>query len=330
VRQASVGVHFSPLESRWDVVLELAALADRLGYAAVTLGEAWGRDGFLGLAEVAARTERVRLVPTVISVWSRTPATLAMAAATLQEQSGGRAVLGLGASSRALTEGFHDVAYEAPLERLRTAVEQSRALLSGERVPLTREARPLRLGMPATPATPIYLGTLSPRALRLTGELGDGWLPYLVPAARLSEFVAEIDRGRARRPAGLGERIAIAPSIPTLVSPDGADARAWVARMLTTYVLLMGEFYGPFVTRLGYGRELEAIRAANSRAGDGIVPAEAERLLSDETIYGDPDTARRALARWVDAGADEPLLLMPPGAPVELMRLTLETFAPER
>lgn len=323
-----VGVHVSPLETRRDVVLELAELADRLGYDAFCVGEAWGRDAFLSLAEVGARTERLRLIPTIVSIWTRTPATLAMSTATLQEQTGGRFVLGLGTSSRALAEGFHDVDFDRPLARLRRTVVQTRALLRGERIPLEREARALRLGMPPAPETPIYLGTLGPAALGLTGELGDGWLPYLVPHTHLGGFVERIDAGRARRDASLGERIAVAPSIPTLLSPDGDASREWVARMLSFYVLAMGDFYAGFVASLGFADEIEAIRQANEKPTDGIVPPAAERLLAGEAIWGDAAAGRDGLARWAAAGADEPLVLLPPGAPVELMRYTLEALAP--
>jgi alkanesulfonate monooxygenase SsuD/methylene tetrahydromethanopterin reductase-like flavin-dependent oxidoreductase (luciferase family) len=102
------------METRRDVIVRAAVLADELGYEIFALPEAWGLDPAPVLTEIALRTARIRLVCGVLSVWGRTPATLAMTAATLHHVCGGRYVLGLGASTKALAEGFHDTAFEHP------------------------------------------------------------------------------------------------------------------------------------------------------------------------------------------------------------------------
>ena len=108
------GVALTPMETRHDVILRTAQLADELGYEAFALPEGWGLDSTLLLTEAASRTRRIKLVSGVLSVWGRTPGTLAMTAATLHRLSGGRFVLGLGPSTRALVEGFHDVGFDPP------------------------------------------------------------------------------------------------------------------------------------------------------------------------------------------------------------------------
>ena len=108
------GVALTPMETRRDVIVRTAMLADELGYETFGLPEGWGLDAAPVLTEIALRTSRIRLVSSILSVWGRTPATLAMTAATLDQISGGRYVLGLGTSTKALVEGFHGVAFGHP------------------------------------------------------------------------------------------------------------------------------------------------------------------------------------------------------------------------
>jgi alkanesulfonate monooxygenase SsuD/methylene tetrahydromethanopterin reductase-like flavin-dependent oxidoreductase (luciferase family) len=121
------------METRYDVILRTAQLADELGYEAFALPEGWGLDATLLLAEAASRTRRIKLVSGILSVWGRTPGTLAMTAATLHRLSGSRFVLGLGPSTRALVEGFHDIGFAHPAGKLREVTTKVRALLAGDR-----------------------------------------------------------------------------------------------------------------------------------------------------------------------------------------------------
>ena len=328
LQSRSLGIGFSPLERRRELIVELAVLAERCGYDRVSLGEGWTWDVHLMLAEIAAKTSRLELVSAVVSAYSRTPGSIAMSAATLAAQSEGRYVLGLGASSQALTEGFHDVAYEQPVSQLRKTVQDTRALLTGGRIEMTRDVRPLRLGADEFPSPSIYIAALSPRALRLVGELAEGWLPFLVPPAQLPAFVDGIEGGRSRRSADLTPAIRVLPAVPTVVSADVSHARDVMSSMLTTSLLAMGEFYCPFLESIGFSAEVAAIRAANERPGDGIIPEAGERLLREQTIVGAPEEARLRLAEWYESGADAPLLTLPPGAPAELLRETVEVMAP--
>src|SRR5437773_424995 len=127
-----------PLENRRDVLIALATDADRLGYEAFCLPETWAYDVTVLLAEAAVKTKHITLGTGILGVWNRSAGTLAMAAATLSAQSGGRFLLGLGASTPQLTEGLHDVSFTAPVAQLRRIVTQVRALLRGERIPLER------------------------------------------------------------------------------------------------------------------------------------------------------------------------------------------------
>lgn len=324
----SLGIGFSPLERRRELIVELAVLAEQCGYDRVSIGEGWTFEAHLVLSEIGARTERLELVSSVVSVYSRSAGTIAMSAGTLAQQTGGRYVLGLGASSETLTEGFHDLDYVAPAAHLRRSIEQTRALLRGERHEIERDARALRLGIEAVPRVPIYVAALAPRALRLAGELADGWLPFLVPPEQLPAFVERLDEGRARRSTDLDATIHVAPAIPTIVSSDETATRAVMSALVTTYLLAMGEFYGPFLERIGFADEVRTIREANERPGDGVIPPAGERLMREQTIFGSSDAARARLDEWYAAGADQPLLTLPPGIPEELLRETIESLAP--
>ena len=215
------GVALTPMETRLDVIVQTAVLADELGYEVFALPEGWGLDSTTVLTKIALGTRRIQVASSVLSVWGRTPATLAMTAATLQQISGGRYVLGLGASTKALVEGFHDAAFEDPAGLLRDVVTKVRALLAGQpaRLDHAPAAFPLRLGQPPpAPEVPIWVAALGPRTLQVAAELGDGWVPVMVARDHLAGWVTSMreaaapaspdrggrapDRGRRRRRRG--------------------------------------------------------------------------------------------------------------------------------
>src|SRR5882762_10681869 len=155
-----------PLENRRDVLVSTAVAADRLGYDGYYLPETWAYDTTIILAEAALKTERI----------------------------------GLGISTPQLAEGLHDVKFELPLGRLRRTIGQVRALLRGERIPLAvaTSARPLKLNVPPPPEIPIYVAAIGEQSVRLTGELADGWVPFIYPRACLRQGIELLREGAAR------------------------------------------------------------------------------------------------------------------------------------
>lgn len=308
----SVALSLMPLERRREALLRLATGADRLGYEGFFLTETWAYDTMAVLAEAAARTERVGVGSAVLGVWGRSAAQIAMAAATLHDMSGGRFTLGLGASTRQLTEGLHDVPFTPPVAKMRSVVAQVRALLAGERVPLqtVKDARPLKLNLPPAPQVPIYLAGLSDASVRLAGEVADGWIPFLYPRSRLERGVALLRDGAAR--AGRRAVPRLAPSIPAVVAADAGEARKGAAWFVSFYLTTMGPFYPGTLARLGFAKEVAAVQAANATRDAAVVPPEAEVLLDELTVYGTPAEVRARLARWREAGASLPILLLPP------------------
>lgn len=321
-----VAVSLMPLENRRETIVRLATEAERRGYAALFLPETWAYDVTVLLAEAAVRTQRIGLGTGVLSVWSRSAGTLAMAAATLHDISGGRFSLGLGASTAQLVEGLHDTPYREPFDRIRRTIVQVRTLLAGERLPLgTAGARPLRLNLPPVSDVPIHLAGLAPETIRLAGEVADGWMPFLFPRSRLAEGCALLREGTARvsPPRGLPT---ILPSLPTVIAADAAEARKGAAWFVAFYLTTMGPFYPRTISRLGFAKEVQAVIAANTTRGSAVVPPDAEVLLDELTVYGTPDQARARLARWQEAGAAMPILLLPPNQTAAQIDFALEAL----
>jgi len=318
-----------PLENRRETFVSLATTADRLGFDGLFLPETWAYDTTVLLAEAAVRTTRITLGTGILGVWNRSAATIAMAAATLASVSGGRFVLGLGASTPQLTEGLHDVAFAAPIARMRRTLVQVRALLRGERIPLAvaTAARPLKLNVPPAPDLPIYLAALGDQSVRLAGELADGWTPFLYPKRHLVHGIERLREGAAR--GGHPDRLPIVcPSVPAVVAEDPAKAREGAAWFVAFYLVSMGTLYRQSLTRQGFGKEVEAVLAANTPKFTGAVPPDAEELLEELIVFGTPPEARRRLARWHEAGAALPVLLLRPNLSAEELEFTLNALRP--
>jgi alkanesulfonate monooxygenase SsuD/methylene tetrahydromethanopterin reductase-like flavin-dependent oxidoreductase (luciferase family) len=326
------GVALTPMETRRDVIVRAAVLADELGYETFSVPEGWGLDSTVVVTEIALRTATIQVASGVLSVWGRTPAMLAMTAATLHQVCGGRYVLGLGASTRALAEGFHDIRFERPAGRLRDVVTEVRALLCGlpARLHQAPAARPLRLGQAPVPELPIWVAALGEHTTRVAAELGDGWIPALVPRDRLAAWAARLSQLREtgashRRP------LTVAAGPITAADADPGTARDFVAGCTAWYLSAMGDVYSRAVSEQGYAAEVKAIIAANPRPSPGraTVPPEGQAVLDQLAAYGTEDQVRAQLRLW-DHAADIVTILLPSGMPWDTIEATLRAAAPDR
>jgi alkanesulfonate monooxygenase SsuD/methylene tetrahydromethanopterin reductase-like flavin-dependent oxidoreductase (luciferase family) len=324
------GVGLTPMETRRDVIVCAAVLADELGFEIFALPEGWGLDSTSVVTEIALRTARINLASGILSVWGRTPATLAMSAATLHQVSGGRYVLGLGASTKALAEGFHDVAFERPAAKLRDVVTKVRALLDGQPAQLTNiaGARPLRLGQPPAPELPIWVAALGAHTMRVAAEVGDGWIPALVARDRLPGSAAEL-RELRERTAPQARPLTVAAGPITAVDDDADAARAIAASCIAWYLSAMGDVYARSVSGQGYAAQVQAIIAANPRPSPrrATVPRDAQIVLDQLAACGTSDDVRDQLQPW-DGAADIVTILLPPGLPWHNIEATLRAAAP--
>ena len=302
--------------------------AEELGYARFGTAEGWTHDAVVLLTQIAGVTSRIGLATTVLPVWSRTPAAIAMAAAGLQRASGGRFALGLGASSPPLVEGLHGLTWDEPLARMRTTLVAVRTLLGGARLPVDREqVRALRLGAPPEQPVPILLAALAPASVRLAGELADHWLPFLWARSRLPDGRALLAEGEAA--AEDSTATGVSASVPLAIAEDEETARMIAAGWLLAYLTRMGPLY-PRMLRdhFGYADAVDALLEANANGGLARLPAAAEPLARDVTLMGTYEEAADAVRLWVDAGADTVDLVLPLGLPEEQLREMLEAAAP--
>lgn len=291
--------------------VELAQRAEALGFESVWMPEAYGTDAVSILGALAARTERIQLGTGIINVFSRTPALLAQTAATLDLISGGRFILGLGTSGHQVVTGWHGMAFDRPLLRMRETVAIVRQVLRRDRLLYEGEVFRLDKGLkllahPVRETVPIYLATLTPGGLRLTGELADGWIPTLFSPEHMDLFRPELEAG-ARISGRSLDSLAIAPHVPVSIDDDRARARDAIKPWVALYVGGMGSrtknFYNDLVSQYGYaddartlqdlylgGKQREAIR----RVPDALVDA--------ISIAGPASYVREQLGAWVSAG----------------------------
>src|SRR5262245_39527587 len=183
----------------WREVREAAVLAVQLGYSCITLGESWGEDALTSLAQLAAVTSTIRIGSSIVPVFARSPANLAMTALNLDRMSEGRFFLGLCTSRRLVIEDVHGQRFTRPQTRMPEYIDIVRKAARGERLDHDGEFfRVKRFQLrfrPYRATLPIYIAALSPPSLRLTGELADGWLPIFLAPSRMAPAVADLRAG---------------------------------------------------------------------------------------------------------------------------------------
>jgi alkanesulfonate monooxygenase SsuD/methylene tetrahydromethanopterin reductase-like flavin-dependent oxidoreductase (luciferase family) len=300
----ATGCFISPGRSL-DAAIERVRLAESLGYESVYVTQLAARESLTVLTAYALATSRIRMGTGVVPIYTRTPATMAQTAATIDEISGGRLTLGLGVSHRPVVEGWHGQTIDRPASEMREYVGIVRAILCGEGPPAGEKWRTgFRLmGLDVRPSLPIYIAALSPTMLRLAGEIADGVVLWLCNPDYIRDVVVpEVQAGRAR--AGL--------------PPEGFDVVAAVPAALTddrdgVYRLLRGElipyfglpFYRAMIERAGFGAEIEAFDAA---AGDleAMRAAISDRFLERLAAVGDRDAVLAGVERYRAAGARSP------------------------
>lgn len=308
---------------------ELAERAEALGYRSVWAGELWGEDAFVTLGRIAERTEQLALGTAIVNVYSRTPATLAMAAATLDQAADGPVRLGLGASTEQAITGIHGLDFERPVRRSHETAAIVRRILGGD-APVTYDGELLSVENvpPLEAEVPLFNAALGPANRRATGRMFDGWLPHNVPLTGLEAAFETIETA-AREADRDPDAIDVAPYVPTAVADDDASAREHLAAHLAYYVG-SGE---------GYRR---AVATEFPEAADAIADkwAAGDRTAARETVTGDmldalgiagtPATAREQFHALVERPLIDEPLVVPAGRPdADRVWETLEAFAPD-
>jgi alkanesulfonate monooxygenase SsuD/methylene tetrahydromethanopterin reductase-like flavin-dependent oxidoreductase (luciferase family) len=287
--------------------IERVRLAEELGYDAAYVTHIAARDSLTVLAAYACVTSRIHLGTGVVPIYTRTPATMAMTAATLYEQSEGRLRLGLGISHRAIVEGWHGQTIDKPVAEMREYVAIVRAILAGERVPAGQKWQTTFAlsGIGPYPDQPIYIAGLSPAMLRLAGEVADGVMLWLCnPEYIRAVVIPEVRAGRERAGKTL-DGFEVVAAVPSGVVEDPAVAFAAMRRDLLTYFGL--PFYRAMLERSGFGDDIAAYDEAAARGdGEAMQAAISERFLRGLCAIGTADDVRAGVARYQDAGATAP------------------------
>jgi F420-dependent oxidoreductase-like protein len=300
----------------------IAQEAERAGFHSLWTAEAWGSDAITPLTWLAAKTERIKVGTAIMQIPARTPANAAMTAATLDLLTGGRFLMGLGASGPQVVEGWHGVVYGKLLKRTREYIEIVRMVLRREKpleyhgeyydIPVrggTGLGKPLKLIIhPLRKEIPIYLAAIGPKNVALAGEIADGWLPVFLSPRRMSEFRTSLDAGFAKRTDGKSfDDFDIAPTVSVVIGDDIDECRNKVRPNIALYVGGMGakgkNFYNDLACRYGYeeaaakiqdlyltGRKVEAMAA---------IP---DALIDEVALCGPKSRVAELLAMWREAG----------------------------
>lgn len=303
----------------WAQACETVRGADRLGYDSVWLTESWNRDPVTLLTHLATQTAKIQLGFGVVNVFSRSPAVLANTAATLDELSGGRVILGLGTSTPNVVGGWHGLHYEKPLTRLRETIDICRLAWRRERVNYNGQifqTGGVRLGyQPLRERIPIHVASLRPKSIALTGELADGWIPTLYPLDGIAAGRAHVAAG-AERAGRSADEIEVRPGATVFVTDDPAQAVQMGKFGASIYIGPPNSPYAATAAELGYAEDVERVTTVY-RSGDhaGAIAAVSDRLASAFTVAGTIDACRERLRALRAAGADAVNISLPSYAP---------------
>ena len=267
------------------ICADAAALAEERGFGAVWKGESNSRDPLVLLTAYAARTTRLELGTAIYHMYGRSPVTLGIQAATLNEYSGGRLILGLGVANPVIA-AWHGDTYDRPLRRIREYVDLVRATYAGERLDYAGEFYSSSSGFKLAFEPPphplrLTLAALGPQISRLTGKIADGVMINMADPARVRQIVEwchEGARSAGRDPAGFE----VIPKIRVALNKDVALARRALKKVITFYALQNG--YSQAISEMGFAEEVARVRSAYET--DGFRAAMGQ--VSDDLFAGVP------------------------------------------
>src|SRR5881296_4565470 len=320
----------------WTAASTYVVEAERMGVDCVWSAEAWGHDAVSPLAFLAARTSRIRLGSGIMQAGTRTPALIAMTAMSLASMSGGRFILGLGVSGPQVIEGWHGIRFERPVQRLRETVEIVRRAVRGERLaykggvyelPLPGgEGKALRSAAQPQPDIPVYLATLSPRSLEMTGEIADGWLGTSFMPDHARVFLDHLEGGAKRSGRSLadldlqaGGAVAFGDDVERLI----AARKPGLAFTLGAMGSRQHNFYNDAFRRAGYedaAREVQRLWLTGKR--DEAAARVPDELALKANLLGTEAMVRERLRVYRASGLTT-LRVEPAGATLDARLATL-------
>jgi F420-dependent oxidoreductase-like protein len=299
--------------------LELVLEAERLGYDSVWTAEAYGSDAATILAWLAQATSTIKLGSAIFQMPGRSAAMTAMTAATIDQLSDGRMLLGIGSSGPQVAEGWHGQRFAKQLQRTREYVDVVKLALSRERLVYAGET--LQLPLPDGPGKalkltiqpvqeriPIYIAAIGPKNTTLAAEIADGWLPTLFSPEHVGEFRPLLEEGFARAGGGKGfDDFDIVPTVTAMVSDDLESARDAMRHYVALYTGGMGSrkqnFYNALMRRYGFEEAADTVQelylAGKKDEAAASLPGE---LIDTVALVGPPDVIRERLRVYRDSG----------------------------
>ena len=323
-------------DTPWEEVVEYVQAAERLGFEAVFVAEAYSYDAVSIIAALAMKTERIKIGAGILNVFSRSAALIAQSASALDMLSDGRFILGLGTSGPQVIQGWHGIAFDKPLQRTREVVEIVRMALKRERLVYDGQTIKLDMGLklinhPVRDEIPIIIASLGPKNLEMTGEIADGWMPTIFAPNHMDVFRPALETGMAKS-GRRWEDLIITPMVPVVVYDDIEVARQVVRPYIALYTGGMGSrernFYNQLIQRYGYveeARKIQDLYLAGDKAGAAAAVPDA--LVDETSVIGNPDQCAAALGKLAAAGVTMPILGINAFSQEDRLR-TLEALAP--
>jgi F420-dependent oxidoreductase-like protein len=302
----------------WDEIVDYAVEADSMGVDYLWSAEAWGMDAVVPLAYIAAKTKHIKLGTGIIQISSRVPAMIAMTAQSLRTVSNNRFVLGLGVSGPQVVEGLHGASFKQPLSRLRECVEIIKLGLSSERVAyqgkhytLPRpggEGKPIRLSQPPQADLPIYLATLGPKAMEMTGEKANGWLGTSFIPEQANIFLEPLNKGLAKSGRNLADiDIQVGGSFEISEDVEGLIAARKPAMAFTLGGMGSAQtnFYNDAFSRAGYAdsaKEVQGLWVSGKK--EAAIRAVPDEMVLKTNLIGTREMIINRVKAYAAAGVN--------------------------
>lgn len=308
-----------------DNVLQCSEIISKTKTDTVWVPETWGMENFSMLGAVSAKTSTQKIGSSIINIYSRSPSTIAMGAATIDSLSNGRLVLGLGTSSIPIVESFHGIKFEKPVQRMKECVEIIQLALSGKQINYDGEIFKLNnftlLIKPQRNKIPIYVAAINKKMVDLAWNVGDGVMFYLRPLNEMKETISKMQSKK---------KIDVTCQLITCVSEDSEEAIQRAKKTIAFYISV-GEIYRKFLKENGYSSETENIfkefKKSGFKSNHELV---TDSMLKSLVICGTPDSCKQQLENFINIGIDQPILQFNPiGKTLDSFQLFKKTFLDE-
>jgi len=307
----------------------IGGTAESLGYESVWMPELWGSDAFVQLGILATETDEITLGTAITNVFSRSPAVIAMAAATVNRFSEGRMTLGTGVSTPKAIEDLHGMDYDQPIRRAHETIAIAKAYLSDDE-PVSYDGKVFDVADFDTLGAdvPIYHAAMGPANRRVVARLADGWIPHMIPFSHLEaafEGIAETARDADRDPS----EITVAPYVPAAVSDENPERAREGIRSHIAYYVGNGKGYQKAVEQV-FPEQAQLV-ADHWRSDDRSAARDAvtDEMVAALGVAGTASEAREQLASLETAAVDEPIITVPERAAGDVALETIQALAPE-